>query len=487
MQLPVTTVVDVAISTTPQFPSRQGFGVLNILGITDVIPPAERIRFYSSLAGVENDFSDGDPELAMATSYFSQEPKPTQLAISRQYTTAQAGQALGGGNIETLIATWNLISDGSFNITIDGATAEDITGLNFSADTTLDEIADAIQTGLQAVATGGFTAATCVVNNGRFIITSGTTGATSTVSAASTVSPASGTDIVSLIDMAAGVTTLQTGFAAETDPVDAIAPIIDKSNAWYGFAIDNGHTPAQVQAVAADIEARVKVFCHSSQDATILDAATTTDIASLLKTSDYRRSFSASHADPTLYPHVSAFARAFTVDFGGTDTTITLKFKQLPGISASDLTSTQKLATEGKNCNVYVNIGTVSILAEGVMANGVFFDEVHGVDWLTNAIENNVFGYLFSRTTKAPLTDKGGAALEQQVIRALDEGVNNGLLAPGTTIDGVFLANGYITSVQKVADMTQADIDNRVAPTISFTALLAGAVHSVQINGTLER
>ena len=98
-----------------------------------------------------------------------------------------------------------------------------------------------------------------------------------------------------------------------------------------------------------------------------------------------------------------------------------------------------------------------------------------------------MFGYLFSRTTKAPLTDKGGAALEQQVIRALDEGVNNGLLAPGTTIDGVFLANGYITSVQKVADMTQADIDNRVAPTISFTALLAGAVHSVQINGTLER
>jgi len=70
MTIPVSTVVDVAISTTPQFPSRQGFGVLNILGITDVIPPAERIRFYSGIAGVEADFSDGDPELAMARSYF---------------------------------------------------------------------------------------------------------------------------------------------------------------------------------------------------------------------------------------------------------------------------------------------------------------------------------------------------------------------------------------------------------------------------------
>lgn len=485
MTIPVNTVVNVAISTTPQFPSRAGFGVLNILGTTAVIPPAERIRFYSSIAGVEDDFSDGDPELAMARSYFSQEPKPTQLAISRQYLTAQPGQALGGGNVEDSLTAWNLISDGTFNITIDGATAEDITALDFSSDTTLPLVAATIQTGLQAIASGGFTAATCEYSNGRFIITSGTTGASSSVSAASAVG--SGTDITSLIDMAAGVATLTEGFAAEADPVDAIAPIVDKSNAWYGLAVDNTLTPTQVQAVAADIEARVKVFCHSSQDATILDAATTTDIASLLKTSGYRRTFSFYHPDPTMYPHVSAFARAFTVDFGGTDTTITLKFKQLPGVSVTTLTTTQKLATEGKNCNVYTSVGSVSIVAEGVMASGVFFDEVHGVDWLTDAIENNVFGYLYTRTTKVPLTDKGGASLEQQVIRALDEGVNNGLLAPGTDISGEFLPNGYLTSVQKVADMNQADIDNRVAPTISFIALLAGAVHAVQINGTLER
>ena len=484
MTIPASTIVNVAISTTPQFPSRQGFGVLNILGITDVIQPVERIRFYSSIAGVEDDFSDGDPELAMARAYFSQEPKPVQLAISRQFTTDQPGQALGGGNNETTVATWQAITDGTFTISIDGV-EEDITGLNFSGDTTLAAVAATIETALQAVVGGGYPASTCQYLNGQFIITSGTTGASSTVSA---LTPqGTGTDITSMLDMAVGVATLVTGFVAEADPVDAIAPIVDKSNAWYGLAIDNGHTPAQVQAVAADIESRVKVFCHSSQDVTILNAAITTDIASLLQASSYRRTFTFYHPDPTMYPHVSAFARAFTVDFTGTDTAITLKFKQLPGVSVTELTTSQKLATEGKNCNVYVSIGTISMLAEGVMANGVFFDEVHGVDWLTDAIENNVFGYLYSRTTKVPLTDKGGASLEQQVIRALDEGVNNGLLAPGTTIDGVFLSNGYSTTVQKVADMSQAAKDAREAPTISFIALLAGAVHSVQINGTLER
>jgi len=484
MTIPASTIVNVAISTTPQFPSRQGFGVLNILGVTDVISAVERIRFYSDITGVEADFSDGDPELSMARSYFSQEPKPVQLAISRQFTTDQEGQMLGGGNNTSLITTWNAVVSGSFNISIDGV-ANDILAINFSGAADMDAVAALIETGVQAIAAGGFTSATVAYTNGQFIFTSGTTGASSTVSA--TVAAASGTAITALMDTAVGVATLQTGFVAEADPADAIAPIVDKSNAWYGLAVDNTLTPTQVQAVAADIEARVKVFCHSSQDVTILNAALTTDIASLLQASSYRRTFTFYHPDPTNYPHVSAFARAFTVDFSGTDTTITLKFKQLPGVSVTPLTTSQKVATEGKNCNVYTSIGDVSMLAEGVMSNGIFFDEVHGVDWMTNAIENNVFGYLYSRPTKVPLTDKGGASLEQQVIKALDEGVNNGLLAPGTTIDGVFLGNGYSTSVGKVADMPQADKDARQAPPITFIALLAGATHSVQINGTLER
>ncbi len=119
MTIPASTIVNVAISTTPQFPSRQGFGVLNILGISDVIPAVERIRFYSDLTGVEADFSDGDPELDMARAYFSQEPKPVQLAISRQYTSDQAGQILGGGNNETDILVWQAVTTGSFNVSIE--------------------------------------------------------------------------------------------------------------------------------------------------------------------------------------------------------------------------------------------------------------------------------------------------------------------------------------------------------------------------------
>ncbi len=485
MAIPASTVVSVNISTTPQFPSRRGFGVLNILGTTpNVIPPIERIRYYTSLTEVAVDFPEGTPEFSMAAAYFAQQPRPVECAISTQYTTDQPAQ-LWGGSAETNVTVWNAITDGSFAITIDGVSADVLT-LNFSAAIDLPAVAAIIEAGIQAAdLSAGFTAATVVYSNGRFLISSGTIGATSTITVTSAA--ASGTNITDLMATGVGVGITQDGFVAEPDPVDALQPILDKSSDWYGFALDNIYSATQIQAVAAAIEPLVNIMCYATQDVTVLDANSTTDIASLLKAADYRRTFGMYDPNPASYPHCSAFGRLFTTDFGGIDTTITLKFKQLPGITPVALTTAQKSVTADKNINVYTTIGNTEMLAEGVMASGTFTDEVQGVDWLTSAIETNVFGYLATRTTKVPLTDKGGAALEQQVIRALDEGITNGLLAPGETIDGVFLANGYAVTVQPVAEIPQTDIDNRVGPTITFVALLAGAVHFVQINGTLER
>ena len=116
-----------------------------------------------------------------------------------------------------------------------------------------------------------------------------------------------------------------------------------------------------------------------------------------------------------------------------------------------------------------------------------FFDEVHGIDWLTNAIQTNVFGYTLTRTTKVPYTDKGVAAEEQQVIKALDEAVFNGFIAPGTTIEGEFLPLGYKTVTVPVALVNQSDKEARQYNGLSFTVIGAGALHGLQINGTFVR
>jgi hypothetical protein len=188
---------------------------------------------------------------------------------------------------------------------------------------------------------------------------------------------------------------------------------------------------------------------------------------------------------PNQYPSSSILGRAFTVNFNQPNSTITLKFKQLPGITVEDLTQSQKSVLDSKDANALIEVGDSDMFAESFMSNGVFFDEVHGVDWLKNAVETNVFGYSLIRT--ATYTNKGTASLEQQVISALDEASRNGLIAAGTTIDGEFLPNGYKTTVIPVEDINKSDKEARHYPGLSFVALGAGAIHSVQINGIFER
>lgn len=496
MGIPVSTVVDVSIAIGAVFPARKGFGTLNIITAeTGVIGIAERIRSYQNIDGVIADWPADSEVLAAATSYFSQQPKPTSLRVSTRYPTDQAAQLRGGSVADnvTNLAIFNAVTDGEFNITIDGAAAEDISAMDFSGAADMDAVAVIIETALQAILTGGFAAATCTYDGNRFFINSGTTGITSAINFLLSVDPVVGTDISSILQMRQGEGTKSDGIDAETITASLNA-IQNTDPDWYGLmftkeirdgVLINGE--AAVIAAAAWTEARVKVFGNTSNDLDVLDSVTTNDIASLLQDSAYRRTITTFSSYPDQYPSASILGRAFTVNFNQPNSTLTLKFKQMAGITVEDLTQTQKVVLDSKNANALITVGDSFMYAESFMASGVFFDEVHGIDWLTDAIQTNVFGYLLTRTTKVPYTNKGVASLEQQVIKALDEAVRNGLIAPSETIDGEFLPTGYKTITIPVEDINQSDVEARFYPGLSFIVLGAGAIHRVQINGIFER
>lgn len=494
MTIPVSSVVSVSIAIGATFPARAGFGTLNIVTAeTGVIGVAERIRSYSNLDGVTADWPSNSEVVAAATTYFSQQPKPTKLKVSTRFPSAVAAQLRGGSvvdNVENL-ALFTPISTGSFAITIDG-TSEDVTGLDFSLANNLDDVAATIQTALRAAnISASYTNATCNHDGTRFFINSGTTGSTSTISFLTAA--ATGTDISSLLEMRQGEGTKTNGIDAETvtASLDAIQNIDPE---WYGLVFTKEvrddfvvNTEDAVEAAADWCEARVKVFGNTTNDLDALDSVSTGDILSVLKAKNLRRTISTYSSSPNEYPSASVLGRAFTVNFNQPNSTITLKFKQGPGITVEQLTQNEKAVLEDKRGNAFILVGASDMYSQSKMANNTFFDEVHGTDWLQNAIQTNVFGYLLTRTTKVPYTDKGVAALEQQVINALDEAVRNGLLAPGETIDGRFLPNGYETITVPVADINQSDKEAREYPGLSFVALGAGAIHGAQINGTFER
>ncbi|MEH4267111.1 DUF3383 family protein, partial [Klebsiella aerogenes] len=116
------------------------------------------------------------------------------------------------------------------------------------------------------------------------------------------------------------VKTLADGEAGTAESLlEAVNALMDY-NAWYGLhlAVPEADYPddATIITVSAAIEASTvsRIFGITTDEATILDAATTTDLASKLKAAKYSRTF-IQYSTSSRYAALSAFARAFTVDF----------------------------------------------------------------------------------------------------------------------------------------------------------------------------
>ncbi|AQV80132.1 DUF3383 family protein [Escherichia coli] len=374
--LPVSNVVNVDVIMSPVAATGRNFGALLILGTSTVIPVTERIRQYSAIEDIGDDFGVDSPEYEAATIFFSQSPKPTLVYIGR----------------------W--------------------------AKTLAEEEAGAVETLLQAV-----------------------------------------------------------------------NACLQYTN-WYGLAIADSAdlVEADVISVAAAIEASSlsRILAVTTADVNVLVAGNTDNIGYKLKAAGYARTFW-QYSSSSKYAAISAFGRAFTVNFTGSNTTITLKFKTEPGITYETLTTAQAAAIDAINGNVYVYYANdTAIIQQGVMANGDFFDERHGLDWLQNYVQTNLYNLLYTSATKIPQTDAGVTRLMTNVEASLDQAVNNGLIAPGVWNGGPIgqiesgdtLTKGYYVYADAVANQAQSDREARKSPVIQAAIKLAGAIHygDVQIN-----
>ncbi len=374
--LPVSNVVNVDVIMSPVAATGRNFGALLILGTSTVIPVTERIRQYSAIEDIGDDFGVDSPEYEAATIFFSQSPKPTLVYIGRWAKTLATGES---GTVETL--------------------------------------------------------------------------------------------------------------------PQAVNASLQYTN-WYGLAIADSAdlVEADVISVAAAIEASSlsRILAVTTDDANVLVSSNTDNIGYKLKAEGYSRTFW-QYSTSSKYAAISAFGRAFTVNFTGNNTTITLKFKTEPGVTYETLTTAQASAIDAINGNVYVYYANdTAIIQQGVMANGDFFDERHGLDWLQNYVQTNLYNLLYTSTTKIPQTDAGVTRLMTNVEASLDQAVNNGLIAPGVWNGGSIgqiesgdtLTKGYYVYADAVANQAQSDREARKSPVIQAAIKMAGAIHygDVQIN-----
>lgn len=332
-----------------------------------------------------------------------------------------------------------------------------------------------------------------------YAVTSGTGGNSLTLAksaaaitlSAGTLSGGAGTDVSATFGLlsASSGSYVADGVASET-ALEAVVILDNKfSNLWYGLTIIDAANSDHL-AVAAYVEAS-SVTKHfygvTSQEGAIITSTDTTSIAYQLKALLYKHT-AVQYSSTNAYAAVSLLARILTTNWQANNTTITLMYKQEPGIVAENLSSTQANNIQNDNCNVFVNYNnSTAIIQYGVCCSGDYIDTIIGLDWLAITLQAAWYATLYNSPTKIPQTDAGMHILATVAEQTMGLGVNNGLLAPGVwnsngfgaLITGDFLEKGYYVYQPSVNAQPQAQRVLRVSVPFQIAVKLAGAVHTV--------
>jgi hypothetical protein len=264
--------------------------------------------------------------------------------------------------------------------------------------------------------------------------------------------------------------------ASDASWTDALTAIKNNSNLFYAITA-SARDMASQQEIAQWAEANEKLYCAGSGDSTIVDEETG-DIAAWAKLNVLDRTIPFYHPDSALVggqlsdidpiQEAALFGLMLTKHPGSP----TWKFKTLKSVPTFDLTGGQYATAMAKNAFVYNLAADVPITSEGKVASGEYIDVIHGCDWLKARIQNLVFTVL-SQNDKVPFTDAGIQLVVSALRAALDEGVRYEILA------------SYEISAPTAAEVAIDQKGKRNLPDITFTAPLAGAIHSTEINGTI--
>ena len=292
----------------------------------------------------------------------------------------------------------------------------------------------------------------------------------------------------------AGSATSVAGVAAES-LASAITALLDY-NTWYMVCVAPDASDDSIVEAAGLIEAASpsRMIGFTTQNSTEIDSTASSTLGSRLKGLGYNRTILVYSSDSPVAA-ASVFGRMATINFEGSNTTLTLKFKQLPGVTAENLRSSQAEALKSHNVNAFCAYqNDTSILQEGITSGGWFIDETHGLDWLQNRVETDLWNLLYT-SKKVGQDESGATAIVSCVNKSLEQGVTNGLIAPGVWNGDAFgalesgdtLSTGYYVYIQPFDEQSQSDREARKAPPIQIAVKLKGAVHFINVTITVNR
>ena len=263
----------------------------------------------------------------------------------------------------------------------------------------------------------------------------------------------------------------QYGSAVETWAASLNAVIADDDD-WY-FLMAETRTQTDIEALAAIIETKVKMYFCCSDDAEV-KAGTALNVALTLEALAYDRTVYRWSGDQANYPEASWVGGQAPKDPGS----VTWKYQTCVGTLPDILTAAEFTNITDANGNTYETVGGVNtITSEAVVSSGEYIDIIRGTDWLQVRMQEGIYAKLIN-ADKIPFINAGIGMIEGEVMYWLSEGEDpdRGLLVPGSSA----------VVVPDLADVPAAEKALRFLDGITFSATYAGAIHKVGIIGKIS-
>lgn len=412
------------------------------------------VKEYASIDDVADDHSSSTDAWKMANAMFAQPVAPSSILIGKRATSV--------AGIKVITYSADFVTLNSIAVTVNGTVITQVFDTNHT--TTITALAAQIQAlGSIATAVANAGARTVTITGDLTDRTYG--GAVNLSDLGVTLGASQATSTVTITTAVVNIQTI----------LDSIQEV---NKTWFGWVCDQRLSYISILA-AAWTEAQIKLFVTQSNDAGVLDAADTTDVAYLLKAAGYNKTVGIYHPTDTVWADAAYLANRISTDLDSK--TPNWRYVNLSGIT-TDTTSDSgdEVVIASKNFNYYTDLGGSGRMQPGVTCSGRKIAIQVGISWLHTRMVEALVGAILEATddqSAIPYTDKGMQALGAIAKAELEAGIDTGLLRGP-------LADNAVT-IGSVDDVDAAD---KTAGILRLTARaqLAGSIDTVVFSITLE-
>ncbi|MEI9581824.1 DUF3383 domain-containing protein [Enterobacter asburiae] len=462
---------------------------LNGLILTDsTYAPVGSVITFTSPEDVAGYFGSASVEYSMAEVYFQgfdNSPKTPGALLLARYNTADAAAWLRSGSMASVTLDQLKLLSGVLTLTVDG-TSHTSASIDLSTATSFAQAADLIETGIGSSVTVEFD-----TTQKRFIITSATDGADSTITYAT------GTLSAGLKLTSSTGAQLSQGADAAT-VTNAMQAVLDSSQNWAIFT--TAFTPTEQQAL--DFSAwvngenfRFGYVPFTLDESALVSGSTETLAYKIITTYDYA-SVVPVYGDQTHAANILGYAAS--LDFDRQEGRVPLKFRSLGGLLPEVTTSANYDALIANGYNFYgaytANHYSTRYWADGTVTGDFkWFDSFCFQIWLNANLTQDAIEVLKSNRS-IPYNAAGKAIIEASFADTLNQGVVFGGIRTGVTlsssqiseitnavgadVSASLIAKGYYL---RIADATPTQRQERTSPSMTLWYCDGGCVQKITL------